>query len=1108
MRKEPDMDSKISYCRLQYCFESKSWLFSFSMFAALLLITVTAAAQDTAKMASMPAISDGQIVFVYDNDLWTVERQGDVARRLTSADGREENPVYSPDGSLVAFNANYDGNMDVYVMPAQGGVATRLTWHPGNDVVHGFTPDGGSVLFESPRSVYTTRYRHLYTVPVDGGVPDRLPVPTGYKSSLSPDGQFLAYTPLGEAFNQWKNYRGGRISRIWIMDLDDYSVTEIPKPEGGSNDTDPMWIGDTVYFNSDRDGEFNLFRYHTDTQSVEQLTSLEDFPVLDPDASQDGTIVFERAGNLHELDTSTGDISRLDIQVYSDLQETRTRYVTGNEWVRSAAPAPDMARVAFEFRGEIVTVPAEKGDPRNITSGSGVHNRSPVWSPDGSTIAWFSDKGGEYALWTAAQDGSGEPQRYELDGAGFYDQPNWSPDGSYIAYRDNSQSHWVIDLESGENHKIAQEPVYTPLNLMSSVWSPDSRWLAYTIEDHGLIRTVYAWSVEDQESIRLTDGMSETASPVFDPNGEYLYLLASTDAGPLKDWFSQASIDMQMSYGVYAITLRQDGPNPFPPQSDEVSVDEDGEENGGEGQAGEEVRVEIDTEGIEDRIVSLQLPVQNRRNLRVGASGELYWIESTEGETSYIAFGTPGNLKKFTLEERQPKTIAEGVSMFELSSEEKKILYNKAGNWFVTTLIDQLPPGVGQLNLDAVQVRLDPLAEWEQIFHEAWRINRDYFYDPNFHGADWEAMREKYEPFLADLTTRYDLFRVIRWMLSELAVGHSYQSMGDAPNQPDGNPPGLLGADYEVADGRYRFAKVYGGLNWNPDLRAPLRTPGVDVREGDYLIAVNGEDLQPPENVYEPLAGLAGKQVRLTVADNPEGNNSREVTVVPVSGEANLRYLDWVERNREYVNEQTDGRAAYVHVPNTAQAGHEMFKRYFYPQSHKDALILDERHNGGGLIADYYIDFLRRQYISHWNFRYGDDLISPRGAILGPKVMLADETAGSGGDLLPWMFKKFEIGPVVGKRTWGGLVGILGFPVLRDGGMITAPNLAFWTEEDGFAVENEGVAPDIEVEQWPAEVNEGRDPQLDRAIEVILRQLEENPPREYERSDYPNRVDE
>ncbi|MCG8466395.1 MAG: PDZ domain-containing protein, partial [Xanthomonadales bacterium] len=487
-----------------------------------------------------------------------------------------------------------------------------------------------------------------------------------------------------------------------------------------------------------------------------------------------------------------------------------------------------------------------------------------------------------------------------------------------------------------------------------------------------------------------------------------------------------------------------------------------------------------------------------------GKSGEIYYIE-TQGHASFASFEGPGELKRFTLEARDASTMMSDVSAFELSADGEKVLYNKGSSWFVSAVGDELKPGKGKLDLDAIVVNADPRAEWAQIFNEAWRINRDWFYDPNFHGADWPAMREKYAQFLPHLASREDLDRVIRWMLSELSVGHSYLTPGEYPNGPEPVPVGLLGADYEVDQGRYRFAKIYGGLNWNADLHAPLRKAGVEVNEGDYLIAVNGREVKAPDNLYHAFMNQVGRQVSIKVADNPAGRDAREYTVLPVARETSLRYLDWLEGNLRYVNEKTDGRVAYVHVPNTADYGYEMFKRYFYPQSHKDAIIVDERYNGGGLIADYYIDILRREYISHWNFRYGNDLKSPRGSIQGPKVMLADEGAGSGGDLLPWMFKKFNMGPVIGKRTWGGLVGILGFPPLMDGGSVTAPNLGFWTE-DGFRVENEGVAPDIEVEQWPADVNAGRDPQLDKAIEVILNALEEEPPVAPQRPDYPVRV--
>lgn len=512
---------------------------------SVFLLAATSAGADT-RMLAEPAISDTHVVFAFDYDLWLVGREGGTARRLTGATGRERNPMLSPDGAWLAFSAPYAGQLDVYVMPAGGGEVRRLTWHPGDDIVRGFTPDGGAVVFQTLRSVHTNRHRHLYTVPVDGGVPTQLPVPTGYKAALSPDGRRIAYTPHGEAFRQWKNYRGGTVSRIWIMDLESFDVVEIPKPTTGANDTDPMWHGEQLYFNSDRDGEFNLYRYDPDGGTVTRLTTFDDFPVLNPAIAADGTIVFEHAGRLHTLDTATGHTAPLAITARSDLGETRARVISGAKWVRAAAPSPGLSRVAFEYRGEIVTVPAKDGDPRVLTRDSGVHNRSPAWSPDGERIAWFADAGGEYLLRVMAQNGRGDATDYPLEGAGFYDQPQWSPDGAHIAYRDNSQSLWVIELDSGRQTRIASEPVYSPINRMTAAWSPDSRWLAYTVQRHGLINTVYAWSVDDRDSIQLTDGLSEMGYPVFDPDGDYLYVLAATDAGPVKDWFSQSNTDLSL----------------------------------------------------------------------------------------------------------------------------------------------------------------------------------------------------------------------------------------------------------------------------------------------------------------------------------------------------------------------------------------------------------------------------------------------------------------------------------------------------------------------------------------------------------------------------------
>ncbi len=1052
------------------------------------------------RMLSSPAVHGQSLAFVYDNDIWLTTLTGGSARRLTQAPGKESALRFSPDGQWLAFSANYGDNTDVYVMPAQGGEARRLTWHPGRDVVVGFTPNG-RILFYSERGRFVPQTTQLYSVAVNGGVPERLPVPNGTKAALSADGRTLAYMPNREVFRQWKNYRGGTQSRLWLMDMSDYSVKEVPKPAGGGNDIDPMWIGGALYFNSDRNGEFNLFRQ--DAGGATQLTQLKDFPITDPSSDGAGVIVFEHAGYLHRLDLRDNSVQPIRISAISDLIETRPRLASDPKWVREAAAAPDLKRMAFNYRGEIVTVPAEKGDTRQLTRSTGANDQWPAWSPDGKQIAWFSDSSGEYELLVGDQEGKGKPRRYRLAGAGFYDSPVFSPDGTRIAYRDNSQSLWVTELASGKNIKVVSEPVYSPLNLMRASWSPDSRWLAYTVQAAGLIQTVNVWSAETGRSIQVTDGLSEMLEPVFDPNGEFLYVLASTDAGPLKDWFSQINIDTPVRYGLYAITLRQDGPSAVPPQSDEVDVNalssaaaapeekkkaKDGKDKGD----AKSPAVRIDAVGIEDRIVALPVGVGVRHDLRVGASGEIYFIEGS-GATAQEALSKPGELKRFSLDKREVKTLARGVDSFLLSRDGKRIGYHVGQDWFVTDVADELPPGKGKLALNTLSVAVEPRAEWSQILDEAWRINRDYFYADNFHGANWPAIREKYRAFLPDLARRSDLERVIEMMLSELSVGHSFQTPGDDPFKPAKVAVGLLGADYTIDHDRYRFGKILGGLNWNPELRSPLRAPGVYVKPGEYLLAVDGVELRAPTSVYSLFENRVDRQVRVTVGPTADGKNSRDVIVVPIADETSLRYMDWVEGNIRYVSEKSGGRLAYVHVPDTANGGHTMFKRYFYPQSQRAGIILDERFNRGGQIADYYIDILRRPPIAHWKQRYGADLFSPRGAIQGPKVLLADENAGSGGDLLPWMFKHFELGPVVGKRTWGGLVGILGYPPLMDGGGVTAPNIAFWTEQ-GYGVENEGVAPDVEVEQWPREVNAGRDPQLDRAIEIALAELAKNPP--------------
>jgi tricorn protease len=1072
-------------------------------------LSFTLAAQDINKedtrLLSTPAMSDSQIAFIYAEDLWVANKDGSSPKRLTVDDGIESNPVFSPDGSFIAFNAEYDGNTDVYVVSANGGVPERLSWHPGSDWVRGFTPDGSAVLFISQRNVFTRRFAELFEVSVNGGQVKQLEIPNAFWADYSDDGKYIAYTPLYEAFNQWKYYRGGMASRIWIYDTNDHSVTEIPKPKNGSNDARPQWLGDKVYFRSDRNGEFNLYSYDMNSQEVSQHTDFKDFPVLDLSAGKE-EIIFEQAGYLHTYNPEGDTTEKIEVGIATDLLELRPRFVKGDEYIRSASVSPTGARVVMDFRGEIVTVPAEKGDVVNITETPGVHEQDPVWSPNGKFIAYFSDESGEYALHVHDQSEQKEARKFKLEGAGFYAYPKWSPDSKKISFVDNGRNLYVLNIDSGKVSKVSQDKRYTPgvfRDLFGS-WSHDSNWISYTIVTGTSFEQAYVYSLSEDKSYAISDGFSSVSSPVFDPSGKYLYMLASTDAGPVVNWFDQSNQDMEMSSSIYLVTLQKDVESPFARENDVEKIEKAEKEEEKKKKAEEEDKelkvpdLKIDFEGIENRIVDVPLPAGKYANLSSPKEVTLYYLAYPPHEQN------KGTLNLYDLKERENKEIMPATS-YELSANGKKIFYKAEEKWGIAE-VDKIEEK-RTLNTGDIQVKIDPVAEWPNIFDEAWRVNRDYFYDPGMHGVDWDKMKEKYEPFIGDVTSRSDLYRVMEWMFSELGVGHHrFSSRGDRLHSKESVKGGLLGADFSIENDRYKFEKIYGGLNWNPNLRSPLTEPGVDVKEGDYLLAVDGEELKGSDNIYKFFENTAGKIVMLTVGPNPNMRNSRKIKVTPVENEIALRNRDWIEGNIQKVHEATDGRVAYVYVPNTATEGHEYFKRYFFPQANKQAIIVDERFNGGGQLADYVIDILKKPEQAHWRFRYGKDLKSPSASIQGPKVMITDETAGSGGDYLPWMFRKFDLGTIVGKTTWGGLVGVLGYPEFIDGGSVTAPNVAFYTEE-GFSVENEGVAPDVEVEQWPEEVIEGKDPQLEKAIEIVLKQLEENPPKEVPSPVYPDKTD-
>jgi tricorn protease len=1092
--------------------------------AVAMFVFAFAVSADAPLLLQRPTLSKTHMVFSYAGDLWSVPRQGGEAIRLTAGTGVETDPYFSPDGSQIAFTGEYEGNLDVYVVRASGGIPARLTWHPAEDNAVGWSPDGTRIIFRSSR--HRDRERRLFTVSASGGPSDELPFPKAAHGSFSPDGTQLAYQPLGfsrphNSFDAWRRYRGGLASPIWIARMSDSSIIKVPRVD--SNDSHPMWIGNRVYFLSDRDGATTLYSYELASKKVERTLTPGAADIKWASAGP-GAIVLERFGgiSLYELDSRKE--RTVAIRVSGDLPGVRPRFIAVNRQLKTPQLSPSGARAIFEAHGEILTVPAEKGDSRNITNTTGVHERTPSWSPDGKWIAYWSDARGEYNLYLQNQTGSGEPRQIVMEERGFYFTPHWSPDSKKLAFTDNKLNLWVLDIEKNSQKKIATDTYYDPLGMQNidPAWAPDSRWLSFTKKLKNHLRAVFIHSVETGQTHQVTDGLSDARSSQFDREGKYLYFAASTNTALTPHWLDMTSQLGRVTRNVYLVVLKKDVPSPFAPESDEEKTEKEVKEAADakktEAAASGEttprapaaeaakpdekktpIRVEIDFDNIGQRIVAVPMPARDYERLVAGKAGVIYVAERLETQPPQPARST---IHKFDLKTRKADKLVDGQE-FVLSANGEKMLFRDGDRYIIAAANAPPKPGEGVLKTDALEVRADPKAEWKQMYDEVWRIQRDWFYDPNYHGVNLEAQAKKYRPYLEFLAARGDLNYLFAEMLGDLTVGHLYIRGGQLP-EVKGARVGLLGADYKVENNRYRFARIFNGENWNPDLRAPLTQPGVNVSEGDYLIAVNGRDVTPAQDVHSHFEGTAGKQTVLKVGADPSGSGAREVTVVPVETETGLRNLAWVESNRRKVDQMTNGRVAYVYLPNTAAAGFTYFNRYYFAQVGKEGAVIDERYNGGGQAADYIVDFLRRPLLNYWSTRYGEDFTTPRGAIFGPKAMIINESAGSGGDLLPWFFKRLKIGPLVGMRTWGGLVGILGFPQLMDGGAVTAPNLAFWTPEGEWEVENRGVSPDIEVDMDPKLVREDRDPQLEKAVELVMQALETTPPSKSKRPAFPN----
>ncbi len=1040
---------------------------------ALSLCAVDLSAQGT-RLLRQPTISDQSIVFVYANDLWIVDRNGGKANRLTSNAGGETSPHFSKDGKMIAFTGQYDGNADVYVIPATGGEPQRLTWHPGGDNVTGWTPDG-KVLFSSGREGKPTQESKFYKVGLDGGMPEALPVPRGVDGQVSADGKHIAYQQISFWDPEWRNYRGGQAKPIWIMNMKNYDLKMTPRTDNERH-TSPVWLNGIVCYLSERDFANNVWSYDPKTGKDKQLTFHSDFDVKNLDAGG-GMIVYEQGSYLHTMNPATGQSQQLNIEVAGDMNWGRPRWVTArSSQLLNANLSPSGKRAIFEFRGEIISVPKKDGNWRNLSRNNEAADRSPVWSPDGSKVAWFSDRSGEYTLMIGDQEGLEEPRSITLPNQTFYFVPTWSPDGKYIAYTDTDYNLWYVDIESGNAKKVDTERYAHPNRSMNPVWSPDSKWITYVRLLDSQFKVVKAHNVESGQTLQLTDGMSDAISPVWDESGKYLYFLASTNYGLGTGWLDMSSYNIPVTRALYMIVLSKDDPSPFLPLSDEEATDTGDKKKEDKGN-----EVKIDMDGIQQRILAVPVPIRNYLGLIQGPKGHVFYSELIPNQGV--------KLHRYSLKDRKAIEFMSSISSATTSADRKSLLYRNGGTWgIVPTTGGPKKPNQGRINTSGVRVKVNPPAEYKQIFKEGWRYMRDFLYVDNTHGAPWDDVWKWYSPWIDHVRHRSDLNYVVDIMSGEIAVGHSYVSGGDFPALTS-DRIGLLGADISKQRNGYRIDRIYNGESWNPGLRAPLSGPGIDIREGDYILEVDGEEVSADRNIFSYFVGTANRQVKLLVNDKAKKEGARLVTIQTITNERGLRQFAWVEDNRRKVDELSGGQLAYVYVPNTGNGGYTYFNRYFFAQQDKKGAVIDERNNGGGSAADYIVDVLARKLHGYFNSRVEGNrpFTTPGAGLWGPKVMIINERAGSGGDLLPYMFHKMEIGPLIGTLTWGGLVGTWDTPRFVDNGRMVAPRGGFYDTDGNWAVEGDGVAPDIEVEQYPKDVIAGKDPQLERAVAEALK---------------------
>jgi tricorn protease len=1079
----------------------------------LMLILASTAVWGQTKLLRFPDIHGDEVAFCYAGDIWKAPATGGTAVRLTAHPGQELFPKFSPDGRWIAFTGQYDGDEQVYVIPREGGIPRQLTYYPAqgplaprwgyDNHVYGWTPDGTRILFRSLRDADGLRtLTALYTVSLEGGLPEKLPMPTSGAGDFSPDGSRMVYSPLFRDFRAWKRYEGGWAQNLYLFSLDDHATRQIAASR--RTERDPMWIGDRIYFVSDRDGTLNIYSYDIESDAVRQLTRESVWDVRWASSDKRSRIVFELNGELEVLDVDSGQRNRLSIVVPDDGLAMRPSRYPAHRNIEDFELSPKGERALFVARGDVFTVPVEKGPTRNLTRTSNAHDKHARWSPDGRKIAFISDLSGEEQIHLVDQDGSGTPEQLTTRFAAMLNAPAWSPDSARIAFSDKDGKLYVLTLSDRSIVEVADDEF---ASLFDYAWSPDSRLLAFSMGEHTGFRSLYLWSVDDPVVRRVTGSHFSEWGPAWDPKGRYLYYLSDRQFAPqisTVEWNYAGN----RTGGVFGVALTKDTPHLFPPESDEVEVKKETEpksEGPNDGEASEEKPPESKPSESSEKAVAVEFDGLAERVVRIPVEADnIRGLSATENHLLYITAGAPyygrqsetrTNLNIFDIAKREATVLVEGVQNYALSHDGKKVLVRVGDNY---NLYDVRPGARDSKRVSTNQMMVDriPAQEWAQIFDEVWRRYRDFFYVRNLHGYDWKAIGDRYRSLLPHVAHRSDLNYVLGEMVAELNVGHAYIQGGDF-EIPDRPRVGLPGARFELdpSAGRYRIAKIFRGQNEESRYRAPLTAVGIDISEGLYVLAIDGEDLPSGENPYRLLRNKTNP-VRLTVNSTPSLDGAREVEYEPIFDESSLLYLDRVEVNRRRVDEATGGRVGYLHIPDMGAPGIYEFIKWFYPQIRKEGLVVDVRSNGGGNVSQWIIERLNRKLLGT-RFGYSSDyaMTYPYAVFHGHMVCLINQTSASDGDIFPHRFRKAGLGPLIGKRTWGGVVGISSRGPLIDGGMVFVPLQGTNDVDGNWIIEGEGVSPDLEVDNDPASVIAGGDPQLERGIQEVLKAMEAEPRR-------------